>query len=50
MEECKGWEILFKQEHLYPVPFQLLAGQQKLMYQLSAEGLGRVELREKGEF
>ena len=38
MEECRGWEILFKQEHLYPVPCELWA----------AGGLGRVELWGKG--
>ena len=34
MEEWRVWEILFKQEHLYPVPCELWA----------AGGLGRVEL------
>ena len=50
MEECRVWEILFKQEYMYPVPCELWAGQQKLMYKLSASELGGAELREEGEF
>ena len=36
-EECRVRKILFKQGYLYLVPCELWAGQQKLMYQLSAE-------------
>ena len=41
---------LFKQEYLYPVRCVLWAGQRKLRNQLSAGGLGRVELQERESF
>ena len=50
MKECRVWEILFKQEYVYPVPCELWAGQQKLMFKLSAGELGGAELRGKGDF